>query len=77
MSDLQKLMPLLVSMRALIDATLLELATESRIQPKASKGFLLSDEEKAKCKHVLVPGMGEKGLCQICGEMVERGSCDE
>jgi len=72
-------------MRALIDATLLELAAENRSAtpaPSASstplaeagqgKGFLPDNHE-----HKLLPGMGRFGICQVCGESVERGDVDE
>ena len=71
MADLQKLMPLLVSMRAMCDALLLEIAAEGN-RPARPKGLGLTDEEKKNHVHRLAPGMGPVGICLDCNETVAR-----
>lgn len=70
MADPTKMMPLLVSMRALCDALLVEIAEEQKPKPapprkKGGKGFL-------NHTHVLDAGFGSTGVCKVCGETVAR-----
>lgn len=72
MPDMTKMMPLLVSMRALCDALLLEIAEEQKPasvegQAKAKKGGPVGPH-----KHELEPGFGPTGVCKVCGETVAR-----
>jgi hypothetical protein len=66
MADLTKMMPLLVSMRAMCDALLLEIAEEKK--PKEKKGILPVGPHA----HELEPGFGATGTCKVCGETVAR-----
>jgi hypothetical protein len=70
MPDLTKMLPLLVSMRAMCDALLLEIAEEQK--PRVKKGLGLRDTELVECDHDLWPGMGPTGTCKVCGETVAR-----
>lgn len=70
-ADLTKMLPLLVSMRAMCDALLLEIAEEQKPQkPQKTKkrGLGLVDDHI----HVLAPGFGATGACKVCGETVAR-----
>ena len=64
MVDMTKMMPLLVSMRALCDALLVEIAEEQKPKKKAP---VVGPHE-----HELEPGFGGSGICKICGEIVAR-----
>lgn len=75
MPDLTKMMPLLVSMRAMCDALLLEIAEEQK--PKKKKGLGLSEVKTVECVHDLWPGMGPTGTCKVCGETVAREVKDD
>lgn len=84
--DVTKLMPLLVSMRAMCDSLLLEIADGERkhAQTKRSgKGLGLlpkEDDEKQEAKrhvHRLMPGMGSTGICLDCGMEVPREDVDD
>lgn len=68
MADVTKLMPLLVTMRSLCDAMLIELAYEQKV--RAAEG----DDRRsgAAHAHVVEPGLGRTGICAICGETVAR-----
>ena len=68
MTNMAKMMPLLVSMRALCDALLLEIAEEQKPKVKASKGILPVEPHE----HELEPGFGATGVCKVCGETVAR-----
>jgi hypothetical protein len=65
MADLAKMLPLLVSMRAMCDALLVEIAEEQK--PK-KKGLLDAQSHV----HELEPGFGSTGVCKLCGETVAR-----
>lgn len=69
MADLTKMMPLLVSMRAMCDALLLEIAEEQKPKiEKGRKGILPAEPHI----HELEPGFGPTGVCKVCGEIVAR-----
>lgn len=71
MTDMTKMLPLLVSMRALCDALLVEIAEEQKPKDeveKAKKGIL----PPAPHVHELEPGFGATGICKVCGETVAR-----
>ena len=76
MAELAKMMPLLVSMRAMCDALLVEIAEEQKPKQKQeSKGKglgLVSDHV-----HVIEPGFGSAGVCTVCGETVAREVKDD
>ena len=67
MANLTKMMPLLVSMRAMCDALLLEIAEEQK-RPKAG----LRAVNSGPCAHEIDPGFGATGVCKLCGETVAR-----
>lgn len=69
MADLTKMMPLLVSMRAMCDALLLEIADSQKKTQEKRKGFL---KDAGPHVHELKPGFGSTGICDICGETVAR-----
>jgi hypothetical protein len=71
MTDLTKMLPLLVSMRAMCDALLLEIAEEQK--PKEKKGILPPEPHT----HELEPGFGATGICKVCGETVAREVKDD
>jgi hypothetical protein len=62
--DITKLMPLLVSMRAMCDALLMEIAKKQ--EPKTNS------KPNVPHVHEVEPGFGATGVCQICGEIVTR-----
>ena len=69
MTDLTKMMPLLVSMRAMCDAMLLEIAEEQKPKEKGKgKGILPPGPHT----HELDAGFGSTGICKVCGETVAR-----
>jgi len=82
--DLTKMMPLLVSMRAMCDALLLEIADQGhRPMKRSGKGLGLlpkdDDEGQEEKPHVhrLLPGMGPTGICEDCGKKVPREDVDD
>jgi hypothetical protein len=68
MTNLTKMMPLLVSMRAMCDAMLLEIADEQKKTQKAT----LRAVNSGPCAHEIDPGFGATGVCKLCGETVAR-----
>jgi hypothetical protein len=68
MSDLTKMMPLLVSMRAMCDALLLEIAEEQKPKEKPKQG----PSGAKPHTHEVDPGFGPTGICKVCGETVAR-----
>lgn len=67
--NLMKMMPLLVSMRAMCDALLLEIADSQKKTQEKRKGFL---KDVGPHAHELEPGFGSDGVCKVCGETVAR-----
>jgi hypothetical protein len=72
MADLMKMMPLLVSMRAMCDALLLEIAEEQKKPRPEAKKKGLGLSQPSDHVHVVEPGFGASGVCTVCGETVAR-----
>ena len=71
MADLARMLPLLVSMRSMCDALLVEIAEEQNVKKAAKKkGLGLNDIRDHT--HILEPGFGSEGVCMVCGETIAR-----